>query len=63
MSTYSASCDKQIFYPLERGYNSLSSDDEEDEHGRGLEYAFPSEGEESEHEPQEDHGSIIADFG
>jgi hypothetical protein len=48
---------------LERGYNSLSSDDEEDEHGRGLEYAFPSEGEESEHEPQEDHGSIIADFG
>ena len=47
---------------LERGYASVSSDDEE---GHGLEYAFASgeEEDDSEHDgPRNDSGSIDADF-
>ena len=45
---------------LERGYLSLSSDDEE---GRGLEHAFPEQDDESSlGEPQEDNGTVFLDF-
>jgi hypothetical protein len=45
---------------LERGYDSVSSDDDE---GRGLEYAFASSDDESSvGEPREDLGGIDADF-